>query len=157
MRHRRILVERNREHRVSFEVDRINRYLDFKPVLDVQVIVSKRLAKLREYVEVLKKVRTEPRERFISDPLVYGSAERYTQLAIQVMLDIGSHLVADNRLGDAKYIPKELADRLLPLVIAKTGLSANPDPPRRRDLFWDAADTFRGCLYAPWFLSVVRS
>lgn len=34
---RRILVERNRSHRVAFEVDRINRYLDFKPVFDLQV------------------------------------------------------------------------------------------------------------------------
>lgn len=92
-------------------------------------VVSKRLAKLREYVEVLKRIRSEPRERFVSDPLVYGNAERYTQLAVQVMLDIGSHLVADNRLGDvseyrdifrvlgdAEYIPRELAERLMPLA-----------------------------------------
>ena len=37
VKNRKILVERNSEHRVTFEVDRINRYLDFKPLLDVQV------------------------------------------------------------------------------------------------------------------------
>jgi uncharacterized protein len=34
--HSRILVGRNCEHRVAFEVDRVNRFLDFKPLLDVQ-------------------------------------------------------------------------------------------------------------------------
>jgi predicted nucleotidyltransferase len=36
VKHRRILVERNPEQRVTFEVDCINKYLDFKPFLAVQ-------------------------------------------------------------------------------------------------------------------------
>ena len=112
------------------------------------VIVSKRLAKLREYVELLKRLRSEPRERFIADPFVHGNAERYTQLAIQVVLDIGSHIIADNRLGsadeyrdiirilgDAHYLPPDLVNRLLPLA----GL--------RNILVHDYIEVDRGKLY----------
>jgi uncharacterized protein YutE (UPF0331/DUF86 family) len=92
-------------------------------------IVSKRLAKLREYVELLKKLREVPKKRFVSDPFTYGNAERYTQLAIQVVLDIGNHVIADDKLGEvseyrdvmkilgeAGYLPASLVERLLPLV-----------------------------------------
>jgi hypothetical protein len=34
------------------------------------LIVSKRLAKLREYVGLLKKLRKEPKGRFVSDPFI---------------------------------------------------------------------------------------
>jgi len=93
------------------------------------LVLSKRLGKLREYVELLKKLREQPRDRFISDPFIAGNAERYTQLAIQVMLDIGNHIVADDKLGEvseyrdiltilgkAKVLPHELVERLLPLA-----------------------------------------
>jgi predicted nucleotidyltransferase len=48
---RKILVERNREHRVAFEVDRINRYLDFKPVLDLQVKYVKQQLEQGKYFD----------------------------------------------------------------------------------------------------------
>lgn len=35
----------------------------------------------------------------MSDPLVHGNAERYLQLAIQAVLDVSHHLVADLKLG----------------------------------------------------------
>jgi len=34
---RRVLFERSPEHRVAFEVDRIGRYLDFKPFMEVRM------------------------------------------------------------------------------------------------------------------------
>ena len=37
--------------------------------------------------------------RFVSDPLIYGNAERYLQLAIQAVLDISHHIVADRNLA----------------------------------------------------------
>jgi uncharacterized protein YutE (UPF0331/DUF86 family) len=112
------------------------------------VIVSKRLAKLREYIELLKRLRSEPKERFLDDPFVYGNAERYTQLAIQVALDIGSHVIADDKLGnvseyrdivrilgEARYLPSPLVQRLLPLA----GL--------RNILVHDYLEVDRGRLY----------
>lgn len=91
--------------------------------------MTKRLNKLREYVGLLKTIRREPRERFTTEPLVYGNAERYLQLAIQCVLDIGNHILADRKLrepqeyrdiiktlGEHSVIPPDLAKRLLPLV-----------------------------------------
>ena len=38
-------------------------------------------------------------EHFLKDPLIYGNAERYLQLAIQNVLDISNHIVADMKLS----------------------------------------------------------
>lgn len=63
-------------------------------------VVAARLAKIREYVALLRKIRGLAAERrFISDPLIYGNAERYLQLAIQAVLDISHHIVADRNLA----------------------------------------------------------
>lgn len=59
-------------------------------------VVRGRLAKIREYVALLKKIRGMASERqFVADPLIYGNAERYLQLAIQAVLDVSHHIVAD--------------------------------------------------------------
>ncbi len=56
-------------------------------------VVITRIAKIREYVALLRRIRGLADERrFMSDPLIYGNAERYLQLAIQAVLDISLHL-----------------------------------------------------------------
>jgi len=93
------------------------------------VLVGKRLAKLREYVGLLRRLRSRPREQFLEDPFVIGNVERYLQLAIQVVLDVSNHIVADNRLGAVEeyrdtirllgqsgYLPADLTQRLLPMA-----------------------------------------
>ena len=89
-------------------------------------VVQARVAKIREYVALLRKIRGMADEaRFVRDPLVYGNAERYLQLAIQAVLDISNHIVADmnlnlpadNRelfslLAKHKALPAPLAKRL---------------------------------------------
>ena len=93
------------------------------------LVMTKRLNKLRDYVGLLKTIRREPRERFTTDPLVYGNAERYLQLAIQCLLDIGNHILADRKhrepqeyrdivktLGEQALLPPDLVSRLMPLV-----------------------------------------
>ena len=93
------------------------------------LVITRRLIKLREYVGLLKTIRREPREQFTTDPLVYGNAERYLQLAIQCVLDIGNHILADRKLrepeeyrdivktlGDHSLISPDLTERLMPLV-----------------------------------------
>ena len=63
-------------------------------------VVQARIAKIREYVALLRKIRGMTGEAgFVSDPLVYGNAERYLQLAIQAVLDISNHIVADMNLS----------------------------------------------------------
>jgi uncharacterized protein YutE (UPF0331/DUF86 family) len=62
-------------------------------------VVQARLAKIREYVALLRKIFNQADEAtFIKDPLIYGNAERYLQLAIQCILDISNHTVADLKL-----------------------------------------------------------
>ncbi len=58
-------------------------------------IVDARIAKIREYIDLLRKIYRQSDEKtFIKDPLVYGNAERYLHLAIQCVLDISNHIVA---------------------------------------------------------------
>lgn len=65
-----------------------------------RLVVQSRIAKLRQYVALLKKIRgLSDERRFVADPLIYGNAERYLQLAIQAVLDISNHIVADMNLG----------------------------------------------------------
>jgi uncharacterized protein YutE (UPF0331/DUF86 family) len=112
------------------------------------VLIAKRLRKLREYVGLLRILRGHPREEFIKDPFVAGNVERYLQLAIQIVLDICNHIVADDRLGAVEeyrdairllaqsgYLPAELAQRLVPMA----GL--------RNILVHDYLDVDRGRIY----------
>src|SRR5262245_16766696 len=53
-------------------------------------------------------------DRFVADPLVHGNAERYLQLAIQAVLDVSNHIVADLNLSlpsDNKELFELLAKR----------------------------------------------
>jgi uncharacterized protein YutE (UPF0331/DUF86 family) len=78
-------------------------------------VVQARIAKIREYIALLRRIRSMTDERrFVSDPLTYGNAERYLQLAIQSVLDISNHVVADLGLGlpaDSKELFVLLAKR----------------------------------------------
>jgi uncharacterized protein YutE (UPF0331/DUF86 family) len=93
------------------------------------VLITKRLGKLRDYVGLLRVLRDRTREDFVKDPFVIGNAERYLQLAIQVVLDICNHIVADDRLGQVEeyrdairllgqrdYLDPGLTQRLLPMA-----------------------------------------
>lgn len=58
--------------------------------------VTARIGKIRQYVALLVRIRGMATEAaFVKDPLIYGNAERYLQLAIQAVLDISNHIVAD--------------------------------------------------------------
>lgn len=87
-------------------------------------VVQARIGKIREYVALLRRIRSTADEAtFVSDPLVYGNAERYLQLAIQAVLDVSNHIVADmdSRLpSDNKELFELLAARkILPVRLAK--------------------------------------
>jgi uncharacterized protein YutE (UPF0331/DUF86 family) len=93
-------------------------------------VVRARIAKIRQYVALLKKIRGLATETaFVKDPLIYGNAERYLQLAIQALLDISNHIVADMNLNlpaDSKelfdllvrhrVLPVQLSRRLAPMA-----------------------------------------
>ena len=62
-------------------------------------VLRRRLNKLDEYLEILQRLRRYDKENFLGDPEHYGSAERFLQLTIEALNDMGSHLVADLQLG----------------------------------------------------------
>ena len=113
------------------------------------MLIAKRLSKLREYVGLLRILRSRPQEDFIKDPFVIGNVERYLQLAIQAVLDICNHIVADGRLGlveeyrdavrllgQSGYLDPDLTKGLIPMA----GL--------RNILVHDYLDVDRGRLHA---------
>lgn len=86
-------------------------------------VVTARITKIREYVALLRKIRGLADERrFVSDPLIYGNAERYLQLAIQAVLDISHHIVADRNLP-LPADSKSLFDLLARQKVVSKGLS----------------------------------
>lgn len=86
-------------------------------------VVTARITKIREYVALLRKTRGLADERrFVSDPLIYGNAERYLQLAIQAVLDISHHIVADRNLP-LPADSKSLFDLLARQKVVSRGLS----------------------------------
>ena len=76
-------------------------------------VLRKRLNKLDEYLSILDELRQVNREAFNTQPQLYGSAERFLHLAIETVLDVGNHIIADENLGVINYysdIPNILAD-----------------------------------------------
>jgi uncharacterized protein YutE (UPF0331/DUF86 family) len=65
--------------------------------LDGQIIGS-RLAALEENLRLLGPLAALDQQAFTTDPRNYGSAERFLQLAIESVFDIGTHCISALRL-----------------------------------------------------------
>jgi len=88
-------------------------------------IFSRRLATLRDYLEKLEAFRPTSEREFRASPALHDLAERYLHLAMECVLDLGNHYIADaamaapetnqdtfTRLEGAGAIPPDLAARL---------------------------------------------
>ncbi|MBP1746913.1 MAG: hypothetical protein H6Q54_1528, partial [Deltaproteobacteria bacterium] len=88
-------------------------------------LIAARLERLREYIKTLKAILKYDVEKFKSDVFVYATAERYLQLSIECLLDIGNHIISDRGyrkpdtyadvfqvLADEKVISKKLLREL---------------------------------------------
>ena len=88
-------------------------------------IISK-LQKLDEYIKYLKEVQKINKNQFVEDYHFFGLAERYLQLSIEILLDVGKLLVVikglkrpeENQeifsaLRDEKIISEKLAGNLM--------------------------------------------
>ena len=76
-------------------------------------IIHKRLTKLDEYLTFLQQAQQHKREAFLSNPQLYGSTERFLHLAIECLIDMGNHVVADDESGEVNWygdIPRILAE-----------------------------------------------
>jgi uncharacterized protein YutE (UPF0331/DUF86 family) len=101
-----------------------------------QEVLRKRLNRLDEYLSILRGLKRYSLPEFLENPERYGSAERFLQLSIEAVTDIGNHLVADLELGTvnsyrdipalltaAGHLPKELEEKWF--------LMTRPDDARR--------------------------
>ncbi len=73
--------------------------------------ISKRLKKIREYLKELKKFRNLSFKEYSENLQVQASAERWLQLSIEILIDIGTHLVVENEWG-AVYVYRDLPEIL---------------------------------------------
>lgn len=62
-------------------------------------VIRKRLNKLDEYLAILYRLQEYTLDEFICDPEHYGSAERFLQLGIETITDMGNHVIAELALG----------------------------------------------------------
>lgn len=62
-------------------------------------ILWKRLQHLDECLIVLYRAQKYTFEEFVSDPERYGSVERFLQLSIESLSDMGNHFIANQELG----------------------------------------------------------
>jgi len=62
-------------------------------------VIRKRLNKLDEYLTILYRLQEYTLDEFICDPEHYGSAERFLQLGIETITDMGNHVIAELALG----------------------------------------------------------
>ncbi len=75
-------------------------------------VIHRRLMKIEEYLSILAGLQGYSRDDFLSNPEHYGATERFLQLVIEAVNDIGSHIIADQALGHVEWqsdIPAILA------------------------------------------------
>lgn len=82
--------------------------------LDKQSIQSK-IARLRKNIRELGQIGKTPVKKYKNDFLLTSTTERLLQVSVQIMLDIGSHIVSEEGLGE----PLEYRDIFKLLVKAK--------------------------------------
>lgn len=75
-------------------------------------VLKARLSKLDEYVGILEGLQHYSLAEFLDNPERYGSTERFLQLSIECVNDVGNHVVADEALGAVEW-KKDIPARLL--------------------------------------------
>ena len=83
------------------------------------VLIKKVLSKFRqidEYLSILRKISKTPKETFLKDKILIGSAKYYLQISIECCLDVANHIIASEKLR----APRDYADTFL--VIQEQGV-----------------------------------
>lgn len=87
-------------------------------------IILSRISKLEEYIKFLYTINRYSKDEFLKNPMIYGSAERFLHLAIECIIDIGNHIIAD--MGYRKPTSnREIFEVLFEHEIIKAGLQEN--------------------------------
>lgn len=96
--------------------------------IEKNLVVAK-LSKLREYIGFLKELQTVSREDVINDFKIRGAVERYLQVSIECMIDVGNEIISSLQLqrperyrdipyilANAGVIPKDYAETMASMV-----------------------------------------
>ncbi len=88
-------------------------------------VINTRIAKLKEYLKILEDLRKEKKEDFLKNYRIHGLAERYLQLSIECVLDIGNRIISRKGfwnpgtyqdiiliLGENSVIPEVFAEKI---------------------------------------------
>ncbi|MFQ6061248.1 MAG: DUF86 domain-containing protein [Thermoplasmata archaeon] len=86
--------------------------------------IHSKLEDLRKYTNLLKQYRQESKERLMSDLTLRGAVERYLQVSIECVLEIGEMIISKESwrkpetyrevieiLGEKNVLPSEFAER----------------------------------------------
>jgi len=71
---------------------------------------------LDEYVGILRKISKTPKETFLNDKILIGSAKYYLQVSIECCLDVANHIIASEKFR----APRDYSDSFM--VIQEEGL-----------------------------------
>lgn len=94
-----------------------------------KTLIATKLSKLRQYQRFLKQLQANTPEDFTSDFKIRGAAERYLQVAIECIIDIGNEIISSLQLqrperyrdipyilAEAKIIPKTFAETIASMI-----------------------------------------
>ena len=92
-------------------------------------MITEKLSRLREYLGYLDMIKDISLEDFLGDFKARGAAERYLQLSIESVIDIGNEVISilqlrrperyreiPHILAEERIIPKEFADRIAQMI-----------------------------------------
>lgn len=66
-------------------------------------LVKEKLLQLEEYINDLAEYQDLNLEKLTNDKILFRYLERTLHLAVEAVLDIGSHIISDERLGNPKF------------------------------------------------------
>ncbi|MEN2975303.1 MAG: DUF86 domain-containing protein [Candidatus Caldarchaeales archaeon] len=94
-----------------------------------EILIYEKISKLNRYLKYLNELRRSSLEEFREDFKISGSAERYLQVAIECVIDIGNEIISMLQLkrperyrdipyilSEAKIIPREFADTIASMI-----------------------------------------
>jgi uncharacterized protein YutE (UPF0331/DUF86 family) len=84
-------------------------------MVSIEKVVHK-FQQLDEYLKILEKISKTPKETFLIDKILIGSAKYYLQVSIECCLDVANHIIASEKLR----APRDYSDSFL--VIQEEGL-----------------------------------
>jgi uncharacterized protein YutE (UPF0331/DUF86 family) len=92
-------------------------------------LITTKLSKLNQYLKFLRELQKSTLEEFTSDFKISGATERYLQVAIESIIDIGNEIISSFQLkrperyrdipyilSEAKIIPKTFAETVASMI-----------------------------------------